>query len=525
MHLKQGFQAALCAASLVMASCGSSLPATPTAGAPSAGGAGFDVREASIADAQSALRAGSVSCAALVDAYLSRIAQLDRVSINGGMPLNSVLTLAPNARGEAAAMDALQARGGWAGPLHCVPILLKDNYDSADFPTTDGSRALAGMQPLRDAFTVERLRAAGAIVLGKTTMAEFAIFPQSQNSWTQRVGTPYDTSKDSGGSSSGSAAGLAANLALAATGSDTCASIRLPPANNALVGVRSSIGLVSQAGIVPLSHFLDVGGPIARSVEDAARLLDVMAAVDPNDPATLDPERRQPASYTAFLRRDGLRGKRIGILRSYGNTQAFGNNAEIAAVTAQAISDLRAQGAEIVDPVDLPDFQDVAINIILQEFKSQFEDYLAGVPNAPYKTLAGVIASGKVNPLTEAIITTAFAASDTASPVYLANIGQRPAMRAYVEGEMDRLGLDALAFPPVQAPAQATNNVQTNNCGFGSTMGLPSMVVPAGFTTDPKPLPIGIEFLARKWDEGRLFEIGFAYEQATRHRRPPADYP
>lgn len=527
---------------LALAACGNSgVPAGIGSPVP----AQYELLETTIADTQAALKAGTISCAALVDAYLDRIARLDQ-STAQGLPIHSVLSLAPNARAEAAALDAVQARGGWAGPLHCVPILLKDNYDTADFPTTAASRALAGLQPSADAFTVKRLRAAGAVVLGKTVMSEFAFWPQSHNSWTIRAGLPYDTSKDPGGSSSGSAAAVAANFALAATGSDTCASIRLPPSNNALVGVRSSMGLVSQQGIVPLSHFLDVGGPITRTVTDAAKLLDVMAGVDAADPLTLDAERRQPASYTSYLRRDGLRGKRIGVLRSYGSTDAFGNDPHINRVMTQALADLQAQGADLVDPVDLPDFELVTTTMILAEFKDNLEDYLAGVPNAPRTTLLQIMTSGQVHPFIEALITAAFAASDTSSDTYLANKARREPLREYVEREMDRLGLDALVYPPVKAPAFGTlveldvaafvpefianpglgngniNGVmQLNNCDYSSTTGLPSIVVPAGYSTDAKPLPIGVEFFGRKWDEGRLFEIAYGYEQATQWRRKP----
>lgn len=525
-----------------LVACGNSAPSSGFGSAPTAR---FELLEASISDTHAALRAGTLSCTELVDAYLDRIARLDQ-STAQGLPIHSVLSLAPNARAEAAALDALQARGGWAGPLHCVPMLLKDNFDTADFPTTAASRSLAGLQPSADAFTVKRLRAAGVVVLGKTVMAEFAFWPQSHNSWTIRAGLPYDTRKDPGGSSSGSAAAVAANFALAATGSDTCASIRLPPSNNSLVGVRSSMGLVSQQGIVPLSHFLDVGGPITRTVADAAKLLDVMAGVDAADPLTLDAERRQPASYTLYLRRDGLQGKRIGVLRSYGGTDAFGTDPHVNAVMAQALADLKAQGATLVDPVDLPDFELVTTTMILAEFKDNLEEYLAGVPNAPRTTLLQIMTSGQVHPFIQALISAGFAASDTRSDTYLANKAKREPLRQYVESEMDRLGLDALVYPPVKAPAFGTlveldveaflpefianpglgngnlNGVmQANTCDFSSTTGLPSIVVPAGFSTDTKPLPIGIEFFGRKWDEGRLFEIAYGYEQATKRRRRP----
>lgn len=530
---------------ITLVACGSdSAPGTLIA-PPATPAAPFELREATIAGSQAALRSGQLSCVQLVQGYLERIATYDAAPAPL-LPINSVLSLAPNALAEAAALDALQASGGWAGSLHCVPILLKDNYDSADFPTTAASRALAGATPADDAFTVKRLRAAGAVVLGKTTMAEFAYLPQSHNSWTLRVGLPYEATKDVGGSSSGSAAAITANFALAATGSDTCASIRLPPSNNSLVGVRSSIGLVSQDGIVPLSHFLDVGGPITRTVEDAAKLLDVMAGVDAADPLTLDAERRQPASYTAFLNPEGLAGKRIGVLRRYGDTDAFGSDPHVNRVMAQALADLQTARAVLIDPVELPDFELVSTIMILREFKTQLEEYLATVPNAPRSSLAEIIASGRVHPVIQALLIASVAGSDTTSAAYRADKAKRGPLRAYVESEMDRLELDALIYPPVKAPAFGTlveadlddllpdllanpgasnGNInavfQANTCDFSSTTGLPSIVVPAGFSTDTLPLPIGIEFFGRKWDEGKLFELAYGYEQATRHRRPP----
>ncbi len=507
----------------------------------------YALNEATIASTHAALTSGKFTCADLVQSYLDRIAKYD-ASVSSGLPLNSIVSLNPHALEDAAALDVAYQQHGKVGPLHCVPMLLKDNFDSYDFPTTAASRALAGSMPADDAFTVARLRKAGVVILGKTTMAEYAYFTQSHNSWTVRVGTPYDTSKDVGGSSSGSAAAIAANLGLIGTGSDTCASIRLPPSNASLVGVRSSIGLVSQDGIVPLSHFHDVGGPITRTVEDAARVLDVMAGIDPADPFTLESGRHQPTTYTAYLKKDGLRGKRIGVLRSYGSTDAFGDDPHVTRVMAQAIKDIEAAGAIIIDPVDLKDFR--SLSVLIQEFESNINEYLATVPQPVRHNLDEIISSGQVHPVIQALLVLSKAASDTTSDSYFATKARREPLRQYVESEMDRLGLDALVYPPVLEPPMGTlvevdavglaqdfashpegmfnGNVagatQGSNCGFSSSTGMPSIVVPGGFTTDAKPLPIGVEFFGRKWDEGRLFEIAYAYEQATHHRVPPPGY-
>lgn len=510
--------------------------------------AGFQLIEASIGTTQNALKAGTIGCAGLVAAYLERIETLDRDD-STGPALNSVLAAHPEAMAQARALDAhLAEYGTLKGPLHCVPMLLKDNFDTVDMPTTAASRAIAGSQPADDAFTVQRLRGAGAVILGKTTMTEYAFFTQSHNSFTGRVGAAYDTRADAGGSSGGTASAVAANLALAGTGSDTCASIRLPPSNASLVGVRASMGLVSQDGIVPLSHFHDVGGPITRTVTDAARVLDVMAAVDPADARTLDPERYQPASYTAALNADGLARKRIGVLRSYGGTDAFGSDPAIQRIMTAAIGDIEAAGAEVIDPVTLPDF--ASVSVLVQEFETHINEYLQSIPEPVRGSLDAIILSGQVHPFIEAILVAAKTLSDTSWERYFATKGQRPVMRAYVEAEMDRLGLDALVYPPVLDPPFATlvdadaeallaalldgdsaalaSNIdaltQGSNCGFSASTGLPSIVVPAGFTEGATPLPVGLEIFGRKWDEASLFEIAYAFEQATHHRHPPPAY-
>ena len=480
--------------------------------------------EATIADAQAAFASKSMTCVQYGQYYVDRIAALDKMPVidAGGIPLNSIIQINPHWREQALALDAAySASGKPVGPLHCVPVLLKDLYDTFDFPTTASSLSLVGSQPPDDAFSVARMRKAGALILGKAAMTEFAYFTQSFNSRTLRIATPYDTTKDTGGSSGGTAAAIAANFGLTGTGSDTCASIRLPPSNNSLVGVRSSVGLVSQDGLIPLSHTQDVGGPITRTVRDAALMLDAMAGVDPSDPRTQDPERRQPASYTAYLNKDGLVGKRVGVLRSYGSTNAFGSSAAVDAVVEKAAADMAANGATIVNPVTLPNFS--TISVILQEFADNMDGYLKSF-NAPRKSTQDIFLSGMVHPVIEALIGASIASRDTSSQSYKDTLARRETMRAYVESEMNRLKLDVLIYPPVNAPAQPTGQDQGSNCAFSATTGMPSIVVPAGFTSDTRPLPVGVEIFGRKWDESTLFEVAYAYEQATHHRKPPVGY-
>ncbi|WP_348673316.1 amidase family protein [uncultured Abyssibacter sp.] len=510
----------------LMAGCGDSPApadgAEPPAGTPTP----FVLLEATVADVQAAFRGEQVdaddsplTCVELAERYLARIDALDN-STDTGLPISSLVSINPAWREQAEALDAAFAAGGPVGPLHCAPVMLKDLYDSFDFPTTASSLALAGSQPPDDAFTVARLREAGALILGKAGMSEFAYWTQSLNSVSQRIGTPYNTTMDAGGSSGGTAAAIAANFALLGTGSDTCASIRLPPSNNGLVGVRSTVGLVSQDGLVPLSHTMDVGGPITRTVRDAALMLDAMAGVDPADARTQAPERIQPATYTAFLREDGLAGKRIGVLRSYGGTDSFGRNTDVNAVMEAAIADIQAAGAEIVDPVELPEFMNISTLLIVQEFADHMDEYLASF-DAPRENTQDIFTSGLVHPFIEALVGASLLLRDTESENYQAQLADREAMHVYVQEQLDLLELDALIYPPVQQPARPTGLVQGDNCGFGSTTAMPSIVVPAGFSSDSPALPIGIEFFGRRWDEATLFEIAYAYEQATLHRRRP----
>lgn len=522
-------QSALCVvlSATLLSACGGSSTRSTTSATPGATTPeNFELLEATVADIHAAFKGQQLtdsgqplSCEDLAEQYLARIETLDSTT-ETGLPISSIVSINPAWREQAKALDAAFASNGLSGPLHCVPVLLKDLYDTFDFPTTASSLALAGSQPPDDAFTVARLREAGALILGKAGMSEYAYWTQSFNSVSQRIGTPYDTSRDAGGSSGGSAAAIAANFGLVATGSDTCASIRLPPSNNSLVGVRSTVGLVSQDGLVPLSHTMDVGGPITRTVRDAALMLDAMAAVDPADPRTHAADRYQPASYLDHLDKNALRGKRIGVLRSYGGTDAFGNDGDVNAAMEQALADLAAAGAEIIDPVTLPDFTDISNSLIVQEFADHMDEYLASFA-APRTDTVDIFTSGLVHPFIEALIGASIAARDTSSSRYMAQLEERKALRNYVETEMDALDLDVLVYPPVQQPAQPTGLVQTNNCGFSSTTAMPSIVVPAGFSSDQPALPIGIEFFGRSWDEATLFAIAYAYEQATQHRRRP----
>lgn len=525
---------------LALTSCGGSdspgrtgANAGNSATAPQQSGTGqFSLLEATIADVHKAFAGEllqedgtALTCVELANLYVDRIAALDTAIIPeaGGLPLNSMVSINPLLQEQAQALDDQYAKAGLSGPLHCVPVLLKDLYDTKEFPTTAGSATLAGSQPPDDAFSVKRIREHGGLILGKASMTEYAYFTQSYNTQTFRIGTPYDTTRDAGGSSGGTGASVAANFGLVGTGSDTCASVRLPPSNNSLVGVRGTVGLVSQDGLVPLSHSLDVGGPMTRTVRDAALLLDAMAAPDSADAKTLDATRVQPETYTSFLDTNALQGKRLGVLRSYGGTDAIGSDPAVVTTFGQALLDLQAAGATVVDPIDLPDFESLSILLIPREFADHLDEYLASFA-APHANTQSVFLSGRAHPVIQALIGASLAARDTESASYQQTLARRTELRNYVEDFMNENKLDALVYPPVLRPAMETGIAQGDNCEFGSTTGLPSIVVPAGFSADNRPRPVGVEFLGRRWDEGKLFGLAYAYEQKTKHRKPPAFY-
>ncbi len=485
----------------------------------------FLLSEASISQVEDAISSGQLSCVDLVSRYLQRIAKLD-MQPGSAQPLSAIRQIDATALDQAKALDERFAQSGLVGSLHCVPILVKDNYDVRGLPTTGGAKALADQMPADDAFTIRKLRAAGAVILAKTNMSELAIYPISVNSWTGSVGSAYDSSKDAGGSSSGSAAGLAANFGLAATGTDTCGSNRAPPANNALVGMRGSLGLVSQQGILPTSVTRDAPGPMARSVQDLALMLDVMAGPDSADSHTLDSKRVQPSTYTTFLRADGLLGKRIGVLRSYGGKQVTGRNADVDAVLNQAVADLSAGGATIVFDIDLPSFVATSTTTYY-EFHEVLSAYLAAIPSpvvAGYDGLA--ISSGDtlLGPTKQALVGAKMFNSQM--PEYMQLLAQRSMALSYLTAELDAQKLDAIVYSPIDSPSHArgTDPAQDFTCELGASTGMPSINVPAGYSSDSKPLPLSIEFFGRKWDEARLLEIAYAYEQRTKHRRPPSDY-
>ena len=485
----------------------------------------FEVFERSILDLQAAQADGRVTSQGLVDAYVARIAAYD----HAGPRINAIVTLNPRAREDAAALDAERRARGARGPLHGIPVLVKDNYDTTDMPTSAGTLALATLQPQADAFQVKRLRDAGAVILGKTTMHELAAGITTVSSLSGRTRNPYDPERVPGGSSGGSGAAIGASFAAAALGSDTCGSIRIPAAYQNLVGLRATSGLSSRSGVIPLSSTQDIAGPLARTVTDLALMLDATVGPDPADATTRDAARHVPPSYQAALVANGQRGARIGVLRSlFGNTP---DDEEAAEVVRKALDAMKAQGAEIVDIV-VPGLDDLLrdSSVILDEFKFDFAEYLSRHPGAPVRSLGDIVERGLHHESLDAAFRRFNAPERRATERYRQALVRQRALRAGVSAVFESERLDAIAYPTMRRPAPLIRDRQSpgvagraNNCQVSANSGLPAISIPAGFTVDG--LPIGMDLLGAAFTETTLLTLAYGWEQSARPRRPPFSTP
>ncbi|MGA9838330.1 MAG: amidase family protein, partial [Gemmatimonadaceae bacterium] len=489
----------------------------------------FDVVEASIADVHAALRSGAITCRGLVQAYLDRITAYDK----NGPAINAIILVNPDALAVADSLDAVATRGAAAGSLFCIPIIVKDNYDTKGLQTTGGSLAFKGFAPDRDAFVVARLRAAGAIVLAKSNMAELAFSPYETVSsilpgYTRN---PYELDRVTAGSSGGTAAAVASSMGVVGLGTDTGNSIRGPSSHQALVGIRPTMGLTSRSGVVPLFLGADVTGPMARTVADAVAVLQVMAGPDPGDPVTLASRGHVSADYASALVPDGLRGRRIGVLHQAYDTPTL--DPEIARLFAAALDDLRRQGATIIDPVAVPDL--TAIRRLqtagCNTFKRDFNAYLASLsPTPPVKTLAELIRTREYHPSIEVRLKDAEAVEDTAAnnPGCTSQEAMRARLRTAVTQLLDSMHLDAMVYPTWSNPPRLIGDLNTpagdNNQFFSPSTGFPAITVPMGYTHGGV-LPAGLQFFGRAWDERTLITLAYGYEQATHRRRPPPTTP
>jgi len=487
--------------------------------------AAFQVEETTIAQIQTALRDGSLTCRSLVEQYLRRIDAHDK----RGAALNAIVMKNDQALKTADDLDRRLRQSGPVGAMHCVPVLVKDNYETFDMPTTAGSLSLQGMMTGKDAFVVKRLRDAGAVMLAKSNMAEFAFSPvETVNSilpgYTRN---PYDTSRVTAGSSGGSAAGAAANFAAIALASDTGDSIRGPAAHQALVGLRSTMGLVSRDGVVPLNLAADIAGAVTRTVADTAAVLQVIAGEDPNDPATAASRGRVDANYAAALRRDGLKGARLGVLHQAYDTPTL--DKEVDGVFRGALGELRNLGAEVIDPVAVVELdalrrtQGGGCN----QFRFDLNRFLGALGDkAPMHSLEEIIKSRRFHPSIQARLESSQSSEDVPgeTPGCKARDAFREKLRAAVIALMNDQRLDALIYPTWSNPPRLIGDLNTpggdNNQFFSPSTGFPAITVPMGFTRGDT-LPAGLQFFGRPWSESTLIRLAYAYEQATHHRRPP----
>ena len=490
----------------------------------------FRLMEASIADIHKALRAGTLRCHDLVQQYLDRIRAYDQQ----GPALKSMLYVNPQSLQQADAMDREFRSTHKLKPLSCVPMVLKDNFDTADMPTTAGSLTLQGAQPESDAFAVKRLRQAGALILGKANMSEFATGGISASSLGGQVKNPYDLTRTPGGSSGGTGAAVAANFAAVGTGSDTGGSIRSPASATSLVGLRPTRGLISRDGIVPVSFTQDTIGPMTRNVADTASLLDAMVGYDPNDPVTALSVGNIPKTYTAFLQ-NGLKGARLGVL-----TNLFGSGPEydeVNQVMAKAIDALKKQGAVIVrleDPALETGLLTAKFRLNEPEFKAALNHYLQQQgSHVPVHSLEEIIASGQYHkPTLEKFFAAAQSYEDGPNSAdYKDRRMRMDEIKIEVADLMAKNNLDALVYPHQKClvlPIGATFQKDRNGI-VAALAGFPAIEVPAGFSTPtadaPIGVPVGMEFLGRAWAEPELIKLAFGFEQATHLRKAPDSTP
>jgi len=486
------------------------------------------LREATIADLHAAMQRGKLTATKLTQLYLDRIAAYDKQ----GPSINAIILVNPKALAEAHRLDSLyRVTGKFVGPLHGIPVIVKDNYDTYDMPTTNGTLAMKKSIPPDDAFIIRKMREAGAIIIAKANLAEFAytgnfsvssILPgYSRN--------PYDTRRTTAGSSGGTAAAVAADFGTIGLGTDTGSSIRGPAAHQSLVGFRCTMGLISRDGIAPLALTNDMGGPVCRTVEDAVRLLDVIAGYDKADTVTRQSQGKVAASYRQFLDKDGLKGARVGVFRQL-CTPAKADS-QVVALFNRSIDELRAAGAIIVDSLRVPEVDTLNKSFdTIPQLRRDFNVYLANLgPNAPHKTLTSIIKSKQYHPYLEKALLDVDA--DTLAPEqhkgWQKNLALRQRLRSLLLRAMDSAQVDVLVYPSFSYPPRLIGDLNTpsgtNNNALAPPTGFPAFTVPMGYTYGN--LPAGLQFFGRPYSEPTLIKLCYAYEQATHHRVPPASTP
>ncbi|MGA8214938.1 MAG: amidase [Candidatus Sulfotelmatobacter sp.] len=491
----------------------------------------FELDEVTISDLQDGMKAGKFTARSLVEMYSTRIETIDK----HGPAINSILELNPDALSIADALDEEREAKGPRGPMHGVPVLIKDNIDTADrMMTTAGSLALVGSKPLQDSYVAQKLRSAGAVILGKTNLSEWANIRSSHSTsgWSGRGGltkNPYALDRNPCGSSSGTGAGISANLCAVGIGTETDGSIVCPSSSNGLAGIKPTVGLVSRSGIVPISHSQDGAGPMCRTIRDAAILLGALTGVDPRDPATIGSQENSFTDYTRFCDPNGLKGARIGVARKY-----FGFSDAVDAVMKQALDVMKQQGATLVDPADvetLGKFDETELLVFMYELKADLNNYLARLgPNAPVRTLKDIIDFNERNRQKEMpyfgqdLFLKAEAKGPLTEKAYVDALdkNRQQARTEGIDATMDKYRLDAIVAP-TGGPAWLTDLVNGDHVAGGSSntaavAGYPNINVTAGFISG---LPVGISFFGRAWSEPALIRLAFAFEQTLKVRQTP----
>ena len=473
-----------------------------------------DFHESGIVQIQSAMAAGEVTSRQLVESYLQRIEEYDL----NGPSLNAISNINTQALEIADKLDAERSENGPRGPLHGIPVIVKDNFETREMPLTAGSVLFADWYPKQDAYLVSRLRQAGAIILATANMHEFAMGVDTTASRHGQTLNPYALGNIPGGSSGGTGAAIAAGFATVGMGTDTCGSIRIPAAFNSLVSLRGTQGLASRSGIFPLAPTQDIGGPLALNVTDVAIVFDAIAGYDPTDPQTALSVGNVPTSYQSSLLTDSLRSARIGLLTELVRDEP--EDEEVARVIDKAALDMKAQGATVIE-IEIPGLKALKGSYLSRkEFKFALHEYLAIHSDAPVSSLQEIISSDEFHKNMGPRLQGAQAAVSLEEKEYLQLLVKHGQLRELILDVMARNELDAIMYPTMRRKAAKIGESQKgNNCYLSARSGLPAITVPAGFTDDG--LPVGVELLGRAWDESLLLGLAYAYEQATKHRRPP----
>ena len=487
------------------------------------------IEEMTIARLQQGYTDGSYKIADVVKIYLDRINEIDK----SGPALNSVICINPDAMAIAEQLDKELAAGKPRGPLHGVPVILKDNIDTHDkMPTTAGATVLRNSFPDNDSFVAKKLREAGAVIIAKSNLSEWANFRSetSSSGWSGVGGqtkNPYVLDRNPCGSSSGSGVAVASNLCMFAIGTETNGSIVCPSNNNGIVGIKPTVGLISRAGIIPISYTQDTPGPMSRTVADAAAALGAMTGTDPSDPKTLESEGKIYSDYTGFLKTDGIKGKRIGLLKK---SMGFSDKVDI--LMKNSVEWMKANGAEVIE-IEFPkgeNYGDASFEVMLYEFKDGLNKYFASLgEDAPLKSVSELIEFNRKDTVEleyfdQKILEMADKKGDIESAEYKKALATmlKATREDGIDKVMNGLKLDAI-IAPTGSPAWKTDKLLGDHYIGGSSSlaaisGYPAITVPMGFVEN---LPVGITFFGRGWSEPVLLEIAYSFEQGTNHRRPP----